>query len=91
MVAICWAASRFVTEGMVFFLIHSGVGVASIRRSIVYAVIWAIFSLAAFYFVQLEKSRTPGHIVALAYLSPPWIFYCLLALTPIRCCPRSVW
>lgn len=89
-VAFCWAASRLATEGLVIFLIHSGIGLASIRRSAGVASLWAVFSFVACYIVQTERFHERSHVVALVYLIPPWVFYLASIVIPLAWFPRCV-
>jgi hypothetical protein len=90
--ALCWALSRLITEGLSVFLLHHGVGLATVQQSFTYAVMWALVSFLAWYFVPILR-ETPdttvgGDVLALTYLAPPLLFYCALVLLPPRTLPR---
>lgn len=92
MAALCWALSRLITEGLTVFLLHHGVGLATVQQSFTYAVMWALLSFLAWYFVPILR-ETPdttvgGDVLALTYLAPPFLFYCALVLLPARAFPR---
>lgn len=92
MAALCWALSRLITEGLTVFLLHHGVGLATVQQSFTYAVMWALLSFLAWYFVPILR-ETPdttvgGDVLALAYLTPPLLFYTALVLLPPRAFPR---
>jgi serine/threonine protein kinase len=92
MAALCWALSRLITEGLAIFLLHHGVGLATIQYSFTYAVMWALISFLAWYCVPLlradEETSTVGDILALVYLTPPLLAYLLLAFAPMKHLPR---
>ena len=92
MAALCWALSRLITEGLAIFLLHHGVGLATIQYSFTYAVIWSLISFLAWYCVPLlradEETNTVGDILALCYLTPPLLAYLLLAFAPMKHLPR---
>ncbi|GAB5035938.1 5-nucleotidase [Nannochloropsis oceanica] len=90
--ALCWALSRLITEGLTIFLLHHGVGLATIQYSFTYAVMWALISFLAWYCVPLlravEETNTVGDIIAFVYLFPPLLAYMLLAFAPMKHLPR---
>lgn len=90
--AICWSLSRLITEGLAIFLLHHGVGIATIQHSFLYAVMWALVSFIAWYFIPIlretKDTNTVGNVLAMLYLTPPLCFYLLLALAPMKYLPR---
>ncbi len=92
MAALCWALSRLITEGLAIFLLHHGVDLATIQYSFTYAVMWALVSFIAWYCVPIlredEQTNVVGDVLALVYLTPPFLAYVLLAFAPMKHLPR---
>ncbi|TFJ85684.1 hypothetical protein NSK_003192 [Nannochloropsis salina CCMP1776] len=90
--ALCWALNRLITEGLTIFLLHHGVGLATLQYSFTYAVMWALVSFLAWYCVPLLRAdgnaNVVGDVLALLYLTPPLIGYLLLSFAPMKVLPR---
>jgi uncharacterized membrane protein YhdT len=89
--ALSWASSRFITEGLTSFLLQSGVGMATISKTLCFASAWAVCAYGAYFVIHgLRGHLTLTRWLALAYFSVPLLAYVLLLFAPVSLVPRCV-